>query len=93
MTMPHKRKESPYEKLMRRCQQAQAETIQVAEDLVQALKAQPVWGTGNWFGLVERWESAEKVNAALKLCLTIVDDGSDGTKLLEVPNIAKRCRA
>lgn len=71
---PQKREESPYEKIVRRCEQAQTETIQLAEELVQTMKEHPrdpVWER-NWFGLVERWERAETVNAALTLCLEII---------------------
>lgn len=67
--------ENPYQRVLRQSKEMQAEALRLAEELVQTLQTlppHPVWGQGNWLGLVERWESAETVVGALALCLQIV---------------------
>ena len=66
--------ETPIEKIIRRSKEVQEETIQLADELVRVLKetpAHPLWEE-NILGIVERWESAETVAAALKLCIAMV---------------------
>jgi hypothetical protein len=92
--MPKKQRtqeETPYEKIVRRLQEAKEEEVRLAEELVRVLKElpeHPIWGRGNWLGLVERWESAETVSGALKLCLAILRDQEPMT----IQNLSRQLR-
>jgi hypothetical protein len=66
--------ETPYVAILRRMKEARAETVRLAEELVQLLKEpspDPFWDTA-WSGIVERWESMETVTAALELCKAMI---------------------
>jgi hypothetical protein len=83
--------ESPYQQVVRRSKEAQDEAVRLAEELVRTLKEyppDPIWGNGNWLGLAERWESAETIIAALKLCLTMVKEQNPMT----VHNLSRQLR-
>ncbi|BCL78863.1 hypothetical protein ccbrp13_13280 [Ktedonobacteria bacterium brp13] len=84
-------KETSYEKILRRSKEVQDDEVRLAEELVQVLKEtppHPIWGKGNWLGLVERWESAETVIAALKLCMKIVREQDP----LTMQNLSRQLR-